>query len=234
MANKSLIDKINQGRQYRTMQVMAEQRAEGDEKKYIVKGYATTFNEPYLLYADDDFEYREQVAPDAFSECDMSDTIFQFDHEGRVFARISNDTLKLEIDNHGLLVTADLSSTESSRSIYEDIAAGLITKMSFGFIVSEDKEERVSEDGKDKYLRTITKISKLFDVSCVSIPANDGTEISARSLVDGVIAKRMAEDAAEEAKKAEEERIRQEQEAKDKAIKERERLALQLELSLIN
>lgn len=240
--NKSLMDKIAAGRQYRTMQLMTESRDADTEKKYIVKGYATTFNEPYVLYSDDDFEYREQVSPDAFKDTEMSDVIFQFDHEGRVFARISNNTLKLDVDEHGLLCTANLGTTELTRSLYEDIDKGLITKMSFGFTVAEDEELRTSENGKDVYLRTIKRVGKLFDVSCVSLPANDGTEISARSLVDGVIAKRMAEKAKEEAdaqakaeaEKAEEERKRQEEEAKEKARQERERLALELELSLTN
>ena len=59
----------------------------------------------------------------------------------------------------------------------------------FGFKVKEDKRE-VTEDretGTVDVLRTITKISKLYDVSAVSIPANDATSISARSYSEGVI-----------------------------------------------
>ena len=62
--------------------------------------------------------------------------------------------------------------------------------MSFGFVVKEDKRE-VTEDmqeGTTRVLGTITKISKLYDVSAVSIPANDNTTISARALSDGLIA----------------------------------------------
>ena len=61
--------------------------------------------------------------------------------------------------------------------------------MSFGFVVKEDKREIVEdvENGMTKVMRTITQISKLYDVSAVSIPANDNTTISARNLGDGVI-----------------------------------------------
>ena len=62
--------------------------------------------------------------------------------------------------------------------------------MSFGFTVSKDSrtEERDDENKVRTITRTITGIKKLWDVSAVSIPANDGTEISARSWCDGVIA----------------------------------------------
>lgn len=238
MANKTLIDKINQGRQYRTMQMHIEERSE-DNKKYIVKGYATTFNEPYTLYGDDEFELREVVDANAFNDADLSDVIFQYDHEGRVFARLSNNTLELKADEHGLLVIADLGGTEEGRKLYEEIKGGYTNKMSFGFTVAEDEELRTTEGNKDIYTRTIKRIGKLFDVSAVSLPANDGTEISARSLIDGVIAKRMAENAKEEAEKKEkeeaekreaEEKARKEQEAKELEMRERERLrALALE-----
>lgn len=220
MANKTLEEKIKQGRQYREMRLAVDDKPE--ENQYKVRGYATTFNEPYTLYKSADFEYKEQVAPEAFNDADMSDVIMQFDHEGRVFARTSNQTLKLSVDNHGLFVEADLSLTEATRELYEEIKKGLITKMSFGFTVDEDEELIRNVDGKEIYLRTIRKVGKLFDVSVVSIPANSGTEVSARSLVDGVIAKRSQE--IEEQKRKEEEAKKAEAEAKAK--EERERLRL--------
>jgi len=67
--------------------------------------------------------------------------------------------------------------------------------MSFGFTVAED--QRVSVVDREKNVetvtRTITKIKKLYDVSAVSIPANDGTSISARRTADGVIEQIKAE-----------------------------------------
>jgi hypothetical protein len=228
--NKTLMDRINQGRQYRSMQMEIRKADEDKEDSYIVEGYATTFNEPYTLYEDDGFRYDEQVDARAFDETDMKDVILQFDHAGKVYARGSNGTLELETDAHGLKVRAKLGGTEDGRKLYEEIKGGYITKMSFGFTVAEDTETRSTEDGKDTYLRTITRIGKLYDVSAVSLPANDGTEISARSLVDGVIARRSEEKSEENdaQKKAEEEEKRKQEEIK--AQKERERLALELEL----
>jgi len=182
------MEKIKAGRQYRNM--VLETR---DEDEYIVEGYATTFNEPYIMYSDDDIEIWEQVAQDAFKTCDMNDCIMQYNHEGKVFARVSNETLELSTDNHGLLIKGYLGGTSSGRQLYEEIKGGYTTKMSFGFTVGADDVEESKEGGKQIYLRTIRKISKLYDVSAVSIPANDGTEISARAFIDGVIAKAEAE-----------------------------------------
>lgn len=179
-------------REYRNMSLSVSERAEEEqeteEKK--VSGYATTFNEPYVLFEDSDIVYREQVDPSAFDETDMDDVIMQYDHEGRVFARVTNNTLIVEPDEKGLFIEADLGGTEIGRNLYEEIRGGYTDKMSFGFIVSKDEELKTeTEDGRVDILRTITGISKLFDVSAVSIPANDGTSIgvSTRSRIDGVI-----------------------------------------------
>lgn len=180
-------------REYRDMVLGIVDREEGDEneeERKEVEGYATTFNEPYTLFEDDEIIFREQVDPSAFNDTDMSDVIMQYDHEGRVFARTSNNTLSVVPDEKGLFIKADLGGTELGRGLYEEIRGGYTDKMSFGFIVNKDEERRTdAEDGRVDILRTITGISKLFDVSAVSIPANNGTSIGAttRSLIDGAI-----------------------------------------------
>lgn len=200
---KSIEDKLNEGRQYRNIDVSSfERRAEGDESK-SVSGYATTFNEPYELYrmAYGGVLYivREQVDPKAFADTDMSDVIMQYDHEGRVFARTSNRTLELDPDEHGLHIRAELGGTEIGRQLWEEIEGGYTTKMSFGFRVGKDKREETEERDEESgvttitVLRTILGISKLYDVSAVSLPANDATSISARSWGEGVIAELMEE-----------------------------------------
>ena len=201
--NELMKKKIDNGREYRKM-TMEVRSVDNDADKYYVEGYATTFDEPYHLYYYDDkgHEVKEQVSRNAFDNTDMSDVIFQYDHEGRVFARLSNDTLKLNIDDHGLFIRAYLGGTEIGRNLYEEIKGGYTNKMSFGFTVTDDSFE---EDGSD-YLRTIKSIGKLYDVSAVSIPANDFTEISARNHCDGAIAEIETERARlEEERKALEE-----------------------------
>ena len=188
--NKTIMDKLFEGRQYRDINVSAfERRAEGDGEK-IVSGYATTFNQPYELWSYDGYTVLEQIDPAAFDDCDMADVIMQYNHEGRVFARTSNGTLELDPDDKGLHIRANLGGTEIGRQLFEEIEGGYTTKMSFGFKVAEDKREVTEkhEDGSVTVLRTITKIKKLYDVSAVSLPANDATSISARDYGEGVIA----------------------------------------------
>lgn len=126
-------------RQYRQMSVVLRSLdgGEGREKRiesdYYVEGYASTFNDPYVLYEDpwDGTEYREVISPDAFVDTDMSDIIMQFDHVGDVLARQSNGTLIVEPDEHGLFMAADLSKSEAARNRFEEIDNGLVTRMSW-------------------------------------------------------------------------------------------------------
>lgn len=153
----------------------------GDEKRaYTVEGYATTFDVPY------DFGYggaKECISSRALDGADMSDVIFQMNHDGPVMARLRNGTLTLERDDHGLHIVADLSGSQYGRDLYEAIANGLMDRMSWAFLIDEDGWEW----DPDTRTSTITRISKVFDVSAVSRPADEDTEIHARSYLDGVI-----------------------------------------------
>lgn len=183
--NNKQLRRLSDGREYRAMTM----RALGDSDAMIVEGYATTFNQPYMLYDGRDYRVMEQIAPTAFAQCDMTDVIMQYDHEGRVFARNRNNTLALSVDATGLKMTADLGGTDIGRQLYQEIKGGYTDKMSFGFVVAEDQRTSTMDynTGVETVLRTITKIKKLYDVSAVSIPANDMTSISARRYADGVI-----------------------------------------------
>lgn len=185
-------------REYRRIELM-EVRTSDDGQK-IVEGYATTFDQPYELWRDPDTKMivREQVDRNAFAETDMRDVIMQYDHEGRVFARVKNHTLTLTPDDHGLHIRADLGGTEIGRQLFEEIDGGYTDKMSFGFTVTgQERKITKDADGYTTILRTITKVGKLFDVSAVSLPANDATEISARGISDGLISEAMKEIQAE-------------------------------------
>lgn len=164
---------------------------QGTEKRldsdFYVEGYATTFGKPYLLYEYGGVKYYEMISKDALQGADMSDVIMQYDHRGKVLARLSNHTLGLEINDHGLLAYADLGKSRAAKDMYEEIENGLVTKMSWAFIVQEDAYDT------ETHTRTILKIKKVFDVSAVSIPANADTEISARSYFDGVIEREQKE-----------------------------------------
>ena len=188
-------------REYRNMKIQTRDAIEGEEERKIVTGYASTFDEPYKLFEWEGVEVWEVVDRNAFDKTDMSDVIMQYDHEGRVFARTRNKTLTVTVDDHGLKIEADLGGTEIGRELYAEIRGGYTDRMSFGFTVNGESEDREKlESGIVKYTRHITSVNKLYDVSAVSLPANDGTEIGAdattrsiRSLTDGVIEKIQAE-----------------------------------------
>ena len=150
------------------------------QDNYIVEGYATTF-EPYVMGERDGIKFYERISKDAFLNADFSDVIMQYDHQGRVYARKSNGTLDVFVDDYGLKIRADLSKSKGARELYEEIKEGLITKMSWGFTISDENYDR------QKRTREILGVKKVYDVSAVSIPANDSTEIHARSFIEGVI-----------------------------------------------
>ena len=173
--------KIKDEMQIRALQVFAPaQETKRLESDYYVEGYAARY-EPYVLYDTPDGPIYERFERGCFDNCDMSDIIFQLNHQGTVMARQSNGSLIVEVDDVGLFTAADLGRTEAARRLYEEIDAGMITKMSWGFILGEYYY--------DEATRTIvhTHVKKIFDVSAVSIPANNNTEINARSWADGVI-----------------------------------------------
>ena len=187
---------VKSDREYRdmTMEIRAAENEEAPDERKVVKGYASTFNEPYTLFEDDSWRFHEVVDARAFDNTDMSDVIMQYDHEGRVFARMSNNTLTVVPDEKGLLIEADLGGTELGRQLYEEIRGGYTNKMSFGFTVDGDEMLDTKDvDGKALTVRTITSVRKLYDVSAVSLPANDATSISVRSLTDGEIERIQAE-----------------------------------------
>ena len=165
-------------REYRSYEFQIERRS---KKDYTVRGYATTFGNEYRLYAGSDYEVREIIAASALKETDLSNVIMQYNHEGRVFARTTNKTLKLKVNAIGLYIEAYLGGTEEGRKLYEEIAEGYTDKMSIGMRVDTDFDVWTQYKEGDKVIevRTINKIEELFDVSAVSIPANNKTTIKA-------------------------------------------------------
>ena len=187
---------VKTDREYRAMPLLTPTAASSRrfDSDYYVEGYATTFDDPYVLCECDGVQYREVIDRHALDGADLSDVIMQFDHAGRVFARTGkSNTLIVEPRERGLFVAADLSKTEQARSMHEDIAAGLVSKMSWAFAVQEDSYDR------ETHTRRILKIKKVYDVSAVSFPANPSTDISARSWLDGVIEAEKAERLAAQA-----------------------------------
>jgi hypothetical protein len=153
---------------------------------YQVKGRAVVFDSPTCLFEMDGIKYYEVIDRNAFINCDMSDVIMNYNHSGKVVARLKNKTLKLDFSNGGLDITADLSGTEEGRKLYEEIRGGYIDKMSFAFTVVEPDGE---EYDPETHTRKVTRIKKLYDVSAVDIPAYEETSLTARKSFEAERAK---------------------------------------------
>lgn len=164
---------------------------------YTVDGYASTFDR-YKMMTIDGVDYYERIDRHAFDEADMSDVVFLRDHTGRVLARTKNGSIELNIDDHGLHQKTNLGLTGASKEMYEDIATGNYSQMSFSFVVAEDRYD------KENHERVVLKVSKVFDISAVSFPANPFTEIgvSARDYFTGVSEMEKAERLENERRKA--------------------------------
>lgn len=145
---------------------------QGDE--LYVEGYAAIFDSPTVLFEYEGVEYKEQICRGAFDGCQMSDVIFNYNHEGKVLARTRNKTLELSIDEKGLKIRARLDGTEEGRRLYEEIKGGYVDRMSFAFTVREESFDTTEHQWN------VRKIKRLYDTSAVSIPAYDDTSIEAR------------------------------------------------------
>ena len=187
---------MKKNREYRTMELRLAPQ-EGEEKSYLVEGYASTFD-PYVLMTIDGVDYSERIEPTAFDDADLTDVVFRVDHEGAVYARTSAGTVELWVDEHGLGQRTNLGKTQRARDLFADIEAGNYPKMSFAFSVAEGGDRYDSET----HTRIISRVAKVFDVSPVSFPANPSTELSVatRDYFNGVIEAEKAERLEREAK----------------------------------
>lgn len=165
-------------REYRNFSNFAPPISDETKNKFDVQGRAVVFDTPTCLYECDGVKYYEVIARGAFDGCDLSDVIFNYNHSGKVVARLRNKTLSLDINDAGVDIFADLSGTEAGRALYEEILGGYIDKMSFSFSIAEEAYNT------ETHTRTITKVKKLYDVSAVDIPAYNETSIAARDFFE--------------------------------------------------
>lgn len=166
---------IKEGREYRALQDFSLVHREEGSEEYRVKGTAVVFDTPTVIAEYDGIKYCEVIDRHAFDECDLSDVIMNYNHAGKVVARLRNKTLALNINERGVDIEANLGGTTAGRELYEEIDGGYVDKMSFSFTVREAKYDSTT------HTRTITKVKKLYDVSAVDIPAYNETSIAARS-----------------------------------------------------
>ncbi len=160
-------------RETRSAGIAAEIRS--DEAGIHVTGYAAVFDQ--VAHIGDWFD--EVISKGAFTDAiGRDDVVFLVNHEGLPLARTRSGTLVLTQDDHGLKIETMLDPEDPDvKAIVGKMKRGDLDKMSFAFF----PEVQVWDDTKEPPLRTITKAA-LYDVSIVTTPAYDGTEIGLRSL----------------------------------------------------
>ncbi len=192
-----------------------EIREEGDTKTVV--GYASVFNT-----LSNDMGFREIISEGAFEGRLNDDVRFLINHDGLPLARTTNNTLRLSTDKIGLRYEADVADTSLGRDLMELMKNGTINQSSFAFTVDDDSWE--VKDGVN--VRTIKKVSRLYDVSAVTYPAYEEASVGLRSM--------------EVWKKEEEEKVMKENLEKEKEERKKEELDLtkrslsELRLSIIN
>ena len=152
---------------------------DADDGNVTVEGYAAVFNEETVIGG----QWREQIARGAFRDAiGRDDVVFLINHAGLPLARTRSGTLELSEDDHGLRIRAQLDPTDPDvRSIIPKMKRGDLDKMSFAFIPT-----RQSWDDEEKMPRRTITEAELYDVSVVTTPAYEGTEIGIRSALESL------------------------------------------------
>lgn len=154
--------------------IPVEIRAEADGIK--VSGYAAVFNQ----VTDIGGMFREKIEPGAFKAAiGRDDVVFLINHDGLPLARTKSGTLTLSEDAHGLKIESTLDPNDPDVArIVPKMKRGDLSKMSFAFTALRQSWD----DSQEPPLRTIEEVKNLYDVSVVTDPAYDGTDIGLRSL----------------------------------------------------
>lgn len=152
---------------------------DGDGTEVHVTGYAAVFGDVAEVGPLNSWGWEEVIERGAFSEALKrgDDVTFLIDHYGLPLARTTSGTLKLVEDNRGLKVDTVLDTTDPDvQRILPKMQRGDLSKMSFGF-----RSEKQEWDESGEHVRRTIKSVELIDVSIVTHPAYDGTEIGLRS-----------------------------------------------------
>lgn len=137
----------------------------------IVEGYALKFNKP----SKDLGGFVETIDARALDGVNMEDVKLFLNHDsGNLLGRTKSGTLQLSVDEVGLKFRCELPNTTLGNDVMELVKRGDLSQCSFGFTVAEDEWER--REGKP--VRTIKKINTLAEISLVSIPAYDDTDVA--------------------------------------------------------
>jgi HK97 family phage prohead protease/HK97 family phage major capsid protein len=142
------------------------------KKPMTLEGYAALYDEETVVGGQ-----RERIERGAFEGRLEDDVRLLFNHDNNMpFARTTNGTLKLSVDERGLYYKANVIDTQAGRDLYAMVQRGDVTQSSFAFSISE----RSFDEG----VMVIEKVGQLYDVSPVTYPAYEATSVVARKKVE--------------------------------------------------
>lgn len=151
-----------------------------------IVGYAAVYEAETVIFN----MFREKLRRGAFRRAveARQDVRALFNHNPDfLLGRVGAGTLRLYDDDHGLRVEIDPPDTPTGREVVELIRRGDIYGMSFGFIPTRESWEQADESGLG--LRVVEDVD-LVDVSPVTYPAYEQTEVGIRSSAEAVIQER--------------------------------------------
>lgn len=146
----------------------------------VLRRRAIVFNAP----SEDLGGFIEMIDPDSCTQAmrDFPDIRCFWNHDtSNLLGRTTADTLRLFLTREGLDYEVDLPDTQAGRDVKVLAERGDLRESSFGFDTAEDGDEWTRRDDGMR-LRRVTRISRLYEVSPVSIPAYPQTANALRSL----------------------------------------------------
>ena len=164
--------------------------ADGEDTKPKVRGYAAVFGKESENLGSENYQFREIIEAGAFDDVLKDDVRALLNHDPNFIlarSKAGEGTLRIGTDDTGLWYEFDAPDTQAGRDLMESLKRGDIDQSSFSFTVSGDgqsSEETRVGDGPSLVNRTISKVSRLFDVSPVTYPAYPDATVALRSLSD--------------------------------------------------
>lgn len=151
-----------------------DDKQQQDKQPKTIEGYALRFNSP----SKDLGGFIEVIDPKALDNVDLSNVIMLDQHDySKPLASVKAGTLKLDVDNKGLHFVATLDDSVSyANDTFNNIQNGNVSSMSFRFDVDDGGDE-FTQDEQGKVTRTIKQVKDLFEVSTVTIPAYDDSNV---------------------------------------------------------
>ncbi|WP_039072984.1 HK97 family phage prohead protease [Bacillus sp. MSP5.4] len=141
----------------------------------VISGYALKFGTRSHNLGG----FIEMIDKRALDQTDMSDVRALIDHDpSKILGRVSAGTLKLDVDDVGLRFDITLPNTQYANDLYENIRLGNISNCSFGFLLGKGGDSFTQDQETGLPLRSLRNISKLTDVSVVTYPAYEDTDVS--------------------------------------------------------